>query len=201
MSYSRFMIIVGSGNPYHGGGMKPAAMLTFFDDKGAWVFNGLLSESPRLRCWYTRPGHEIDDAMLMISLFELRTDLHGLQQAARQHFRCDPFADEHSHIRIGDPTAIPANAACMRDLPSSRWRNEFSKTTIESSMIIPTEMLSASIDMTLSVKPIALTKVSVAMMVVGMVTAATRAPRGLRRNTRMTSTARKPPRSSSPWVS
>ena len=73
---------------------------------------------------------------------------------------------------------IPASAASMRGFPSSMWRNEFSNTTIESSITMPTEMLSARSDIMFRVKPMALMKVNVPMIVVGMVTAATNAPRG-----------------------
>ena len=43
-------------------------------------------------------------------------------------------------------SAIASRAACIRGLPSSMWRYEFSRTTIVSSMIMPTEIVRASID-------------------------------------------------------
>ena len=56
-------------------------------------------------------------------------------------------------------------------------------------MIMPTEIVRASIDIMFSVKPIADMKVKVAMIVVGIVMAATNEPRKLRRKKTITSTA------------
>ena len=68
-------------------------------------------------------------------------------------------------------------------------------------MIMPTEIVSANIDIVLSVKFIAVMKVNVATIVVGIVMAATIDPRTDRRKSRMTRTASMPPRSNSPLAS
>ncbi len=66
----------------------------------------------------------------------------------------------------------------------------FSSTTIASSMTMPTDNVSASIVMTLSVKPMYQTRPNVAMIDVGMAIAEMMVERRLPRNSSTTSAAR-----------
>ena len=79
----------------------------------------------------------------------------------------------------------------------------FSSTTIASSMTMPTDNVSASIVMTLSVKPMYQTRPNVAMIDVGMAIAEMMVERRLPRNSSTTSAARIEPTircSSTLWI-
>jgi len=68
MSQSRFIILVGRGNHFHGEGFHPDRLLAYFGDKGVWV---LWDEGGVRHRFLTKGEFIIDDALLMISLFVL----------------------------------------------------------------------------------------------------------------------------------
>src|SRR5450759_299111 len=90
-------------------------------------------------------------------------------------------------------SAVASLAACMGDLPISRWRWMFSMTTMASSIRMPIDSESASMVIMLSVKPMAWMKAKVEMTDTGRSVALIRVARQSCRKNMMMRMARKAP--------
>jgi len=118
MSRSRFMILLGTGTAYDGEGLAPDALLSFYDDKGVWVFQRIGSTSPipgHVR-WATTPDNLFEDALLMTTVYLLATVLPDnrpiseLLEVARKSFKLDVYAPEGEIIDTGNQEHIAAKA-------------------------------------------------------------------------------------------
>ena len=104
--------------------------------------------------------------------------------------------------RTARPISFVASIAAWNGMTffSSMNRKMFSRTTIASSMTMPTASVSARSVRTFSVKPIAYMRANVEMMDVGIAIAAMSVERRFPRKRRTTRAARKPPRTRCSWT-
>lgn len=96
MSKTRLFMILGNSSPYNEEGIIPSAMLSLYDDKGAWVFQRIsphLNEGePLTHCWYSSESSLFDDAFLMISLFFNQSE--NIAKLAERLFNVDNLYEQ-----------------------------------------------------------------------------------------------------------
>ena len=98
-------------------------------------------------------------------------------------------------------SAAPLRAAVLGSSPFSMWRKMFSRTTMASSISIPTERERAIMEIMLSEMPRAFSTMKVPSTTTGSPATVTRVLRKSRKKSSTTSAARMPPISSVSWTS
>ena len=93
-------------------------------------------------------------------------------------------------ITVKPTSRAPTSAACMRGMPSSRWREMFSSTTMASSTTKPVDTVSAISDRLSRLNPIRYIAPNVPMMETGTAIAGIMVARALRRNRNTTRVTR-----------
>ncbi len=117
MSQSRFLILVGRGNAFHGEGFHPDRMLAYFGDKGVWV----LWDGKLVHRLITPGRFIIDDGLLMISLFILLPCVRDGDILTKEDIYKCVSVEEHNRINrqhIGNRRRIRSSitAEIRRDI-------------------------------------------------------------------------------------